>query len=88
MELVFLRSFIQDFKATREPAVRRKVERAVKQLQQAVSLKDIPNLRKLEGYRNAYRIRIGDHRIGFLLVDGKIELQRLANRRDIYRSFP
>lgn len=88
MELVFLRSFIQDFKAVRDPATRRKMERAVKQLEAADSLSEIPNLRKLEGFTNAYRVRIGDHRIGFFLHRGKIELARIAYRKDIYRIFP
>lgn len=88
MELVFLRSFIQDFKAIREPSVRRKVERIVKQLGVAKSLRDVPHVKKLEGLPNAYRLRIGDHRIGFFLVDGTIELVRIADRKDIYRNFP
>ncbi len=87
MEVVFLRSFIQDFKAIGEPAVRRKVERSLKQLQSAGTFHGIANLKKLEGFKNAFRIRVGDHRIGFFLVNGKIELAPIGNRRDIYRSF-
>jgi len=32
----------------------------------AQSLADIPKLKKLSGYKNAYRIRIDEYRIGFL----------------------
>ena len=88
MELVFLRSFIQDFKAINDASVRRKIERTVKQFEAARSLHELTNLKKLVGFRNAYRVRIGDYRIGFFLVDEKVELARIANRRDIYRSFP
>ncbi|WP_428656836.1 type II toxin-antitoxin system RelE family toxin [Runella sp.] len=39
-------------------------------VREAKKLQDIPNLKKLSGYKNAYRIRIGDYRIG-LYVEGK-----------------
>ena len=88
MEVVFLRSFIQDFRLITQPAVRRKIERAVKRMQEVTSLRELKELKKLEGFPNAYRVRVGDHRIGFFLVGGTIELARVANRKDIYRSFP
>ena len=52
------------------------------------SLSEILNCKKLKGFRNAYRIRMGSYRIGFLYVDNKIELVRILNRKDIYRYFP
>ncbi|MGV3636239.1 MAG: type II toxin-antitoxin system RelE family toxin [Flavobacteriales bacterium] len=88
MEVVFLRSFIQDFKAIPDPAVRRKVERTVKQLQAAKTLRDLRQVKKLEGFTSAYRLRIGDHRIGFFLEGSTIELARIADRKTIYKLFP
>ena len=88
MEVVFLQSFIQDFKRISERAVRRKVERTVKEMLAAGSPRDLRNVKKLEGHTNAFRIRVGDYRIGFFLSNGTIELAHVANRRDIYRSFP
>jgi mRNA interferase RelE/StbE len=88
MDVIFLRSFIQDFKTISDPAVRRKVERVVKQLQGATSLRELRQLKKLEGFSNAYRIRIGDHRIGFFLHGSAIELARIADRKTIYKLFP
>jgi mRNA interferase RelE/StbE len=54
----------------------------------AGSLSDIPNLKKLSGYKNAYRIRINDYRLGFILEDNVIVLMRLLSRKDVYRHFP
>ncbi len=88
MEVIFLRSFIQDFKQIHEQSMRRKVERTVKEIQAASSLRGMRNLKKLEGHANAFRIRVGDYRIGFFLSNGVIELAHVANRRDIYRTFP
>ncbi len=86
--MVFLRAFVQDAKGIPDAAVRRKVLRTVEHLQAATSLRELKHLKKLEGHTNAYRIRIGDYRMGFFLAGGTIQLARIANRRDIYRGFP
>ncbi len=52
------------------------------------SLADIPKVKKLSGYKNAYRIRIDEYRIGFLLEDKVIILTRLLSRKDVYKYFP
>ena len=54
----------------------------------AQSLAEIPKLKKLSGYKNAYRNRIDDYRIGFLLEDQVITLIRLLSRKDVYKYFP
>ena len=54
----------------------------------AKSLSEIPNIKKLSGYKNAYRIRIDEYRIGFLFENKVIILTRLLRRKDIYKHFP
>ncbi len=49
---------------------------------------EIPHLKKMKGYKNAYRIRFGDYRIGFLFENNSIVLSRVMNRNEIYRYFP
>jgi mRNA-degrading endonuclease RelE of RelBE toxin-antitoxin system len=60
----------------------------IDQLQDVHSLSEIPNLKKLKGYKTAYRIKLGDYRIGFLIEDNIIRLSRVMHRREIYRYFP
>lgn len=88
MEVAYLRTFAQDLKRINEPALLRRVEQAINEVKAARSLREVRNVKKLEGEANAFRIRVGDHRIGFYLIDGRILLAHVANRRDIYRSFP
>ena len=47
-------------------------------------------LRKLRGYKDKYKIRVGDYRIGVAVnkKNKKITCQRVAHRREIYQSFP
>jgi len=43
----------------------------------------------IKGFKNYYRIRIGDYRIGFKKAEGEnIEFMRVKHRKDIYKHFP
>jgi mRNA interferase RelE/StbE len=57
-------------------------------IQKVKTLSEIPNCKKLTGYKNAYRIRIGMYRIGFFFEKNTIELTRVLARKDMYRFFP
>jgi mRNA interferase RelE/StbE len=45
---------------------------------------------RMKGYPDKYKIRIGDYRIGLTIdkKDNLIVCQRIANRKDIYKTFP
>ena len=51
-------------------------------------MRDIKNFKKLKGYKNAYRIKIGDYRIGVFIENKIVEFARVVHRKDIYRVFP
>lgn len=46
------------------------------------------NAEKLSGSKDAYRIRLGNYRIGIYKEDNKVILSRVLNRKEIYRYFP
>lgn len=48
----------------------------------------LANCKKLAGYKTAYRIRMGNYRIGFFYENKTAELVRILSRKDIYRFFP
>jgi mRNA interferase RelE/StbE len=58
------------------------------QVAEASAIKGIPNLKKLSGYKNAYRIRIGEYRIGLYLEGDVFVFARILPRKEIYRFFP
>jgi mRNA interferase RelE/StbE len=60
----------------------------IEKIQQAEQLTQISNVKKMKGYRNAYRIRLGEYRIGFLFENNTVKLSRVMNRKEIYRYFP
>ena len=48
----------------------------------------IPNIQKLKGYSNYYRIRFGDYRAGVKIKDNTIIFERILHRKDIYKYYP
>ena len=45
-------------------------------------------LKKLKGFRNYYRIKIKNFRIGFKKINGEVVFMRVLHRKDIYKNFP
>ncbi|MFB2833142.1 type II toxin-antitoxin system RelE family toxin [Floridanema evergladense] len=45
-------------------------------------------MKKLKGYENAYRIRVGDYRIGFTFDSETVIFYRVLHRKEFYRYFP
>ncbi len=47
------------------------------------------DVKKLKGYKDYYRIRVGNYRIGFRLHESnKVVFYRVKSRADIYKVFP
>ena len=88
MKVEFLKSFSKDLDSINSKSVKQSLIRVIAILEKADNLSNIPNLKKLKGHRNAYRIRIGDYRLGFFSENAAIQLARILHRKDIYKLFP
>ena len=87
MEILFKSSFIKDFKRlpkSIKKEVREICLRTFPRIQTLREFKTHP-LRKLRGFKNYYRIRVKNFRIGFKKEDNKIIFMRVLHRKDIYR---
>ena len=87
MEVQFLRSVEKDLSKV-DLGTRRKVLRIVLALEEAGSLDQLHPIKTLSGYRDAYRVRIGESRLGQYLMGNKVQLARLLHRKEVYRFFP
>jgi mRNA interferase RelE/StbE len=62
---------------------------AIEKMEDAGKLDDLSNVKKLTGFTNYYRIKLGDYRLGFEKIDHEtIRLLQFAHRKDIYNIFP
>lgn len=67
---------------------KQEVANLIQILKQIETLSEITPIKKLSGFKNLYRIRLGSFRIGFRLDGEKIILIRILHRKDIYKYFP
>jgi mRNA-degrading endonuclease RelE of RelBE toxin-antitoxin system len=82
-------TFIKDLKALKSTPVYESVKSFVfEEIPSYSSLDEISNLKKLKDADNAYRIRVGDYRVGFTFEGETITFIRVLHRKDIYRYFP
>ena len=60
----------------------------IEKIESVQNLSQIPNTKKLKGHKSAYRIRLGDYRVGLFLEGSKVIFARILHRKDIYKLFP
>jgi len=87
MKLQADRRFIKDGDALPNQ-FQEKLQETIQRIAIATKLDEITGLKKMEGAKNAYRIKMGSYRIGFYLEGDTIVLSRVLNRKDIYKYFP
>ncbi|MCB9201453.1 MAG: plasmid stabilization protein [Flavobacteriales bacterium] len=88
MELVARKSFVKDIKKIKDEKLKTKIKTIVELMINSKSLDAIPNVVKIQNHTSAYRIRIGEYRLGFFCQDKCVELIRFLKRNDIYKHFP
>jgi mRNA interferase RelE/StbE len=84
----FRDSFAKDLKGVKEKGLLGRVREVIEAVEQADSLTELPNLKKLKGRGNYFRVRVGDYRIGVALDGDTVVFVRFLNRKDIYKHFP
>ncbi len=88
MILVFTNAVTKDVRKIKDEKIKNEISRIVQTIKSASSLREITSIKKLSGHQNAYRIKIGNYRLGFYNEDDSIILARFLKRNDIYKVFP
>ncbi|MBK6523186.1 MAG: type II toxin-antitoxin system RelE/ParE family toxin [Bacteroidia bacterium] len=88
MQVEFLSKFSKDLDHISQKSVKSNIAKLIRLVESADNLNNIPNLKKLVGHRSAYRVRIGDYRVGFFFESHKVIFARVVHRKDIYKVFP
>jgi mRNA interferase RelE/StbE len=89
MTVEFDKSFERSIDRLKNTAILSKIEKIILQIEQAKNLREVRNIRKLSGYKNYYRIKAGEYRIGVETIGhDTVRLIVVAHRKMIYSSFP
>lgn len=81
MKVEFLKSFSKDLDLINSKVIKQSLVEIIELLEKSEDLNRIPKIKKLKGFRNAYRIRIGDYRLGFFHEKSAIQLARFLHRK-------
>jgi len=90
MEIFFKRTFLKDYKRLPKELLEEVKEicnSIFPRIKNLADFKEYP-IRKIRGFKNYYRIKIGDFRIGFKKSDNQVIFMRVLHRKDIYKYFP
>lgn len=88
MNVRYESSFARDLKRIKDANLRKRIEALILRLEAASDLSEIDGVKKLKDASDAFRLRMGDYRVGFLLRDRDIILVRFLDRKEVYRHFP
>jgi mRNA interferase RelE/StbE len=87
MEVIITKTFTKQY--LRCPGnVQASVRDLITSLENAKSLNEIKDLKKLSGFKNYFRIRIGQYRVGVKEEKPKVYLFCILERSQIYKVFP
>ncbi len=88
MKVLIDRNFYKDLKKLGNKNLEAKAIKVIEQMESAELLAQIGNLKKMKGYSNYYRVRLGDYRFGIRVDSDKILVMRFLHRKEIYKYFP
>jgi mRNA interferase RelE/StbE len=89
MKLLFDESFEKSIKKLDNKQLKKKIINLIEVIEKAERLAEISNVKKMQGFQKYYRIRIGEYRLGFEMIDAETILFILvSHRKDIYKYFP
>ena len=87
MEVVITKTFTKQF--LRCPVnIQESVKELIDSLEKAKSLGEINEVKKLSGFKDYFRIRIGNYRVGIKDENPAVILLCYMVRSQIYKSFP
>jgi len=90
MRTDFKKSFLRDIKKLKDKILLEKIRQAILAVEQAKTMQDIPDLKKLKGSKKGiyYRIHVDNYRIGITIENDVVTFLVFDTRKDIYKYFP
>ena len=89
MKILFDKAFYKSLSKLRNPIVADDIDEIISTVRASRSIREIPQLKKIQGFSHYYRVRLGDYRLGIELEDTQtLRFIVVAHRKDIYKYFP
>lgn len=86
MKTLYTKQFEKDVR--KYPEYKTQVFEVIRRFKDASSLDEFSNIKKLQSEEKDFRLRLGNFRLGFSVVNETIVFKRFLHRKDIYKYFP
>ena len=80
MKVVVRQTALKDIKKISEP-YKSQIKNKIKEL---ADFPEIPNIKKLKNHQPPYRLRVGQYRVLFDVIENRIEIASIRHRREAY----
>jgi len=88
MQIELTRKFRKQVENCNDRRIKRRIADIIEAVMASDSMNGFNNLKKLTGYKDRYRIRLGNYRIG-IVIEGEIVIfAAFDHRSEIYKYFP
>lgn len=88
MKIEFLKKFSKDIDKIKKSKEKSSILEIIELVKSATLIREVPGVKKLTGFDDAFRIRAGNYRIGIFIESDTVVFARVAHRKEIYRIFP
>ena len=89
MNVEFDRYFSKSLEKIDNQIILNKLKNIIIDLEKANSIWEVNSIKKLNGFKKYYRIKINDYRLGFELISpSHLKIIIIAHRKKIYQIFP
>ena len=88
MKILFEKKFLKNINALSNKELKRRIEKIIIDIENANDFNQIINLKKIKGHKSAYRIRVGEYRLGLFFENRKVIFACFLHRKDVYKYFP
>jgi mRNA interferase RelE/StbE len=68
--------------------LKEEISALILQVEGASGIGTIASVKKLKGYKDYYRFKVGDYRIGVKITSDTVTFVDIAHRKDIYKQIP
>ena len=88
MKIRFLTSFLKDLEQVSEEQDKAEIIQMIKTCEKAKFLSEIGSLKKLAGFKNVFRIKRKNYRIGLYIEINELVFARISHKNELYKMFP
>jgi len=88
MDTLYKPLFERTIKKITDKLLKGEIKQVICSVEKAHDIRDIPELKKMQGYKIHYRIKVGSYRIGITIVGDTVTFIAFGHRKDIYKFFP